>query len=460
MALAPSSPIIRARQRSRTKLPAFSPALMPRFEQVGVDRLQIKAVGNWHAVRDRPDSMTAEEYLDNAQTAHTEVSWFRQPQRTTNKVSIALRARANCTIGEMAVKVTKSSVIGGQIHVDITGNPTRTLAHLIASYGERQDFISHIQQIPYSEFFERTANDFQKALGAKDNWLPDSNLVFERLGTDAYSVFLPIYVEQIREVIASVLAPSFTTRRTFDGTDDVMTEGGLAVRLNWGSVRVPQIECFMERHHSSAIAAVRTGAINMLNCVDSARARTYLNERSHWVERIDDSVSITTATNDTHNLSIYAKAPRRIRFELKRHGRGDYSSLPFPTSPGDRLMGIMNLERANFIAGAQWEVIGPMFEDGPRPTLPDLVGLCAAVSEVCVAHGQNVRLVLERLLSDAGLSVAGHDGLPASFVRALQTAGLVQRVSIRRRDHRRPTKRYCLTPHYAAVADAAALAMQ
>lgn len=110
----------------------------------------------------------------------------------------------------------------------------------------------------------------------------------------------------------------------------------------------------------------------------------------------------------------------------------------------------MNMERANLLTAARWAGVGPMFDEQPRPQIADLTRLCSIVARACV----EVEPVFARLLEDGGISRQGHVTAPEALLTALCVQGVVRRVSLGRRDHRRPVKRYALTPDYRQLIDA------
>lgn len=81
------------------------------------------------------------------------------------------------------------------------------------------------------------------------------------------------------------------------------------------------------------------------------------------------------------------------------------------------------------------------------PVADDLLALIEIVNRCCSTAGVPSHPVLEVLLIDGGVSMTSRNG---SLVRALARDGLVERTTLRRKDHPMP-RRYSLTPRYMAA---------
>lgn len=453
--------IVRARQRSRSALRAFDRNMMPEIDEVGIDGFKMSVAGTWRAGRStHPDAITPDGFFELLCTVRSEVDWFRVPQRRSTSLIIMTRSNASSTLGHLKIEVKGRQGSQGAITVGLKGNPTRTLAHLLAEHGQADDFMLRIARLDPFTFFGLSSNPVDRCLGAStDNWLPDADQALQRLGPNPFGAFLPTFVTQLQSLVCSLLTPTFSgTVAGVDGCDVVIAEPGVEVRLRWGDVRVPQIESYIERHHSQAIAAVRTAATCALGDLDQVLIHRYPRLNSEWVERQEDCLSVAYPLNDRYRLVIYAKSPARIRFEVRRHGKGDYASAPPPTRPPDMLLSIMDIERQNLLTASPWANVGAMFDEHPVPMLGDLTRLCGLVAEACIVHEVNdVKAVLARLLEDGGLTVDERSDIPRSFVQSLRDLGVLRRMILRRRDHRRPGKRYTLAPEYRVLIEAVTL---
>ena len=455
MGVVQPSRFVRARQRSRNALRAFDRSLTPALAEVGVDRLQIRIGGSWSvSVTSHPDAMSVGEYFDLLGSSH-EVDWFRLPERLSNGMLIQTRSNPATTLGPLEISLNGRNEGRGRLSVILKGaNPTRTLAHLLADLGHEPAFPDIVAALGPFQFFAHAGTQIPRAIGSNaDNWLSDPDLVLQCLGADPFSVFLPIYVDQLQRLIAEMLFPVALNRFVADGAQTTLHHHGLAIRLDWGEVRVPQIECYFERHHVGAVGAVRAAAAVALAETDMTDVHRYSRPTSDWVERQDDCLSIGIPLNDRYRLWIYAKSPTRFRFEVRRMKKGDYAALDRPALPRDRLLAIMNMERCHLLNAANWLRIGAMFDEQPNPQITDLTRLCFLIAQVCTEHGGDLQGVMARLFEDGGISRNGYDDLPEAVLEGLRHAGVLHRVVVGQRDHRRPVKRYSLSPAYRHLMD-------
>ncbi|WP_226018845.1 hypothetical protein [Novosphingobium sp. FKTRR1] len=448
---------LRARQRSRTALRAFSRNLIPAIGEVGVDRFQMTVAGEWRvSSRQHPDTLTTEEYFDLLATASDEVSWFRLPARRTNGLRIETRSQAPTTLGPLVINVNGRNATQSWFKAELAGaNPTRTLAHLLAEWGDEDDFLATISELSSYQFFAIANTPIPRAIGKDaDNWLFEPALTLRCLGSDPYAVFLPIYVLQLQRLIAHLLAPHTSHRVRAEGADAVVEDQGATIRIKWGEVRVPQIECYFERHHGGAVGSVRAAAAVALAETDMTNVHRYTRPTSDWVERQDDCLSIGFTLTDKYRLGVYAKSPSRFRFEVRRLKKGDYSALDRPARPQDRLLAILEMERLNLLTAVRWSRFGEMFDERPAPQITDLTRLCGMIAQLCAAHLVGVQGVMARLFEDGGISRNGHDELPEALLDDLCKVGILHRFVIGRRDHQHPVKRYALVPQYRHLMDA------
>lgn len=444
---------VRARQRSRTALPPLTNPLEPGLSEVGVDRLEIGIGGRWRVLGSRHSQMQSlQDYADLLEFPIDCADWFRRPEWRYNIRTLQTRTPSASTLGIMAVKLRGSpGATEGALSISITTNPTRTLAHLLAEHGSRSNFCEHISAFPPSQFFAPTQEHIERAFGTPDNWFPDFNLLRDQMGQDPFARFLPIFVGQIQQFVLGILRPRLETPTFDDGTDIVIRDPDIEVRLDWGHVKVPQIETYFERHFSQAVGAVRSAATVALADLNRTRVSRYSVQTSHWVERQDDCLVIGTPLTDRHALTVYAKSKSRIRFEVKRLKKGDYSGLARPSSPTDWLLDILNLERRNLLAQVRWQAVAQMFHEPDRPILGDLSRLCQQVAQACMEDGVEVGPVLGRLLEDGGLLRSGLDNIPADLIARLCEMGVLKRTTVRRRDIGSNLQRLSLNPEFRVL---------
>lgn len=443
-------PFVRARQRSRTALKAFEDNLAPAIDDVGIDRLQVTVTGTWRMTQSASDR-DVDAAIEHLATPPPEVDWFKTPADSQSGRTLSTsKQRMPSTIGSVEFFIGRPRNGVGFLQAKFVGaNPTRTLAHLLADFAESPNFIETLASLGPYRFFRRASRGVRTGYGDNgDNWISDRDQAVHHLGRDIFGAFLPIYVMKLQELVTAVLAPSNVGQYESDGADIVVSDGDLTCRWDWANVRVPQIECYFERHHSRAVGFVRDAASIALSDLDKADARRYENYESVFVQRAGDCLTLTTPLNQTKHLKIYAKSRRCIRFEIVRNGKGDYSELARPVTPHDRLLGILELERGRLLEATDWPRVGETFVERDGPQMDDLARLCGIVADVCHGRGLSTTAVLNRLLEGGGCDLRGGSDLPEAVILDLTRLDVLRHHTFRRRSERNAPRRYTLTPAY------------
>ena len=438
------SPTIRARQRSRTALRAFSNNLIPALIEVGIDRVQISVSGSWH-------TRSLAEYREMVIGGTDFADWFRRTVTKNSFTTLQTRSTPPCTLGSVRARLGHPNGIPTYLNFSLTANPTRTLAHLLAEHGGRDDFVSFIARLRPAQFFAMTDNFLPRGRGTLDNWVHNADLLFDCLGDDPFGQFLPIYVQQLKQFAAELFAPTLTARIEEVGENIRVIDDIATISLLWGGVRVPQIETYFERHHSQAIAAVHSFATRALANLNHATVRRFEVLASYFVERVDDGLLVGSNLTDLHRLAIYAKDKSRLRFEIRRNGKGSYPSIRHSTDPANHLLGIFELERQNLLSQCRWPHVGEMFDEPSRPSIADLSSLCSIIAEACQSEGVPPRPIFHILLEEGGVLRRGSEVMPERLVARLFAAGVLNRSSIRQRDINRPRHWLALREEHRVV---------
>ena len=444
------------RQRGRGGLRAFAPELRPIIEEIGIDKFSMTVTGLWTEEAAARDSLSAENYFELL-TPWDEPQWFRM-ETTRNGVVIKSRSGVATTLGTIKLTVDGRRERGGFIKFALQGgNVTRTLHHLIAMHGYLgQQFAEFVSQLDPVSFFMSAPGGVPLAFGEDaDNWISDYAVMRTCLGDDPFAAFHPIYVRQLQQLVGWLVLPLDNRRINADGSALWSRVPGIACRMDWGGVRIQQIEAYFERRHSHAVGAVRLLATAALVDFDDALVWRYITGSSMWAERADDNLSVGFSLRENYRLAVYAKAPGRIRFEVRRKGKG--TTIP-PSDgvlcPEKRLLDVFQHEQTNLLDAAQWGALGPLLDEHSAPQMSDLVTLCNAVHQASVAHNVNYSTLLTVLLEDGGLMPNGAHGWSDALIDELRRARILYRPVIRRRDHRRdrkPNKRLALRPEYRGV---------
>lgn len=439
------SRFVRARQRDRSaSMVGFSADLMPTLAQVGIDKLEVSVAGHWIC-----HSGNGEAMFRNMLTL-PDVQWFNMPQPTPKSMTVEMsRSQNGSTISECKVRITSPRSDHGGIHVNLTVNPTRTFAHLLARFGtdlspaEMWEEISSLS--PVSFFAKAEAGLISPSLDGSDNWLPAARYMRDRLGADPWERFLPLFCDRLRR-LCNALQMEAPIDPANEPTNRMSSPSG-EVSLHWSEVRVSSVETYFERYHRLAISTVRRGGNALLAADHAVDFWRYVPEASSF-HRENDRFSIILALPGARKLAIYAKLRDRLRFEIRRKGKGDYSRLGSPTDGNMRLLGILEQERRLLIGAVRWDAIGEFLAGPDHPQIADVETL---IEQVCASCGQNANLaaeILNRLLFDGAIVEA--DASPA-IIGDLRKRGIIERRLIRVRDQNRRARRFSLAAPYLDV---------
>lgn len=428
---------IEPRHRARDgSLLGFSRELNPAELEWQVDKLSISVNGSWR-------TPSAEEFF-REQIGLPSVDWFTSPTLERGNLTISTVKREKSSLGHLKLSITKLREQAGDMKLLIDCNPTRTLAHILAEAPANVDLVEHLQSLDILDFFSlANPSNIEQSLDGKTNWLKSPRAVRRRLDGNINHIFLPIFVAKLKTLIARLLG---VTSRD-EGGDQVMTyEQGATARFAWGQVRVPQIESYFERHHSSAVAAVRRASMKILSA-DHTNAVTMYNGNPQF-EREEDCFKLALPIMEPRKLVIYAKTKTRIRFEVRRDKKGRYGRLPPTLAPMDRLLHIIDLERREAERVCNWTDIGGLFDDTDSPSFSHLTDFLATVAGICAETNASVENVIKLLLIEGSISRSPQSPIPIETVSALEAAGVVKRTRVRTRDLRHATARHALAERH------------
>lgn len=335
--------------------------------------------------------------------------------------------------------------------VEANVNPTRTLSALLVQYGDQPDFADVIERLDAVEFFEKPASSqrLPSSLDGSDNYLPPLLSARLLLPADPFERFMPIYLAKMRDMLERAIT-EVPGEVMIDRTDQVFRATNGEIRLNWGAVEAPQVETYFERFHSRAVAAVRTAGMSILDGDPDAALRLYRDQPSF--ERQGDCYMVSLAATDRHRLNIYAKTDNRLRFEVKRHGRGRYDDVGTGNTPDDRLMGILfDVERSEASRLIDWLEVFRQFDEPDVSGVGDLIEFVSAIFRAANGNDRQARLLIERLIGDGGFSPNLDPEIDPSATTALARAGIITAIRLRSRHRANRHRRYSLTDEYASL---------
>ncbi|MEO6389345.1 MAG: hypothetical protein ABIT16_02435 [Croceibacterium sp.] len=405
-----------------------------------MDLLQVRVKGAWQS---NNPNVSGADYRAIVSAYDPRIEWLKSPSQQPNGLEIGTRSDAATTISfQIVVKDVGDSRTNISIHY--LGNPTRTLAHLLRRYRGDSGCADRMSELSTWDFFSKS-RDVPVGLDGADNFIADADAALLAFGDDIFTAFLPTYVAKLRALTMALLSHDpFEEVHSEEGGADVLTSDDGIVRIDWDRAQAPQMETYFERYHGSARAVVRSAAQNVLTKLDHAIVRHHLSGASF--ERESDLFSMRCQLPYDKTLSVYAKVGDRLRFEISRKRAGRYTD-PLQPGPSGRLLSMFSSERRALLTACRWQVVGELFAEHQVPVADDLLALIEIVNRCCATVGIAAEPVLETLMIDGGLSMTSEN---SAVVHALAHAGLIARITLRRKDHPLP-RRYSLTPRYLAA---------
>lgn len=456
----PAVKIVRARQRDRaSSLPGFDRNFPPQTREWGIDKLQLKLTGRWRT------SLSSGPAFFEQRLTDANLAWLRRPQSLGNTISVESVQSPPLTLSRLKVSATRCSGSEGGIIVDLSVNPTRTLASLIARIGNQSDFRARILIMDCLTFFGVDAVGalaVPPSLDDADNYLPENPSPRELLGDDPFNAFMPIFLGQLQFLLGRVLS-EHSGGLEIDGGEQVISSADGSIRLDWATASAPQIETYFERFHRNAVAAVRGAATSILDADTATRVTLYpAYQVQPELERSVDRLSLTAAINVTvdnrHTLSVYAKTPTRIRFEVRRHRRGRYTNHRGSVDRADRasylqrlLHILLDVERHDAYRLIQWHDLFGFFEEPDIPVIGDLAYVMGAIFRAANGSSELFNLLTERLIIDGGFAVGVDGRITRSAIAHLERAGVIEKGRIRHRHTPSQIARYRLVGPYRSL---------
>lgn len=456
----PAQRVVRARQRDRANsLLGFDREFPPQAHEWGIDKLMLSVGGAW-----RTRLGDGREYFrQRLSDPSASFRWLNRAVERQGTVTVETIHPLPLTIGRISIRASRCMTQDGRVTVDIVANPTRTLSSLLARLGGGPDFRLHIFRMNALDFFALPSAEqrLPPSLDGGDNYLPEHPVARDALGQDPFSVFMPIYLAHLRDLLGRIMA-EHSRETVFEGSEQIFSSNDGSISLNWGEANVPQIETYFERFHIRAQAAVRTagsaiidGDTNVVLRLYDAQAVVPHVERSG--DRLGVAASINLGLDSRHDLVVYAKTDRRIRFEVRRPRRGRYDNVPVSEGVAAsaaidlRLLHIMlDVERYDAQRLVRWRDLFKAFDEPDSPGLGDLVALITAISSAS-GSGEVFRLILNRIVVDGGISAGTDARVPNEVLARLERAGVLERARIRTRRPNSQLDRYRLTGMYRSL---------
>lgn len=437
--------IVRVPQRGRgSGLRSFNPPLVPSLNEVWIDKLWFTLKGRWVG-----DAAAFQRYREYLTEIDPEITWMRVPESNTDCLELVTRANTGLTLAEYKISIYRDRRISAKFKT----NPSLTLAHLLHTFPDPESFAAQIAGLPATDFFSEHRYHVRKAFGGSANWIENVPLLRASLGDDPFSAFMPVFIAKIFELLATHIAPGIDWHfaLTADGTEFVHSGDGLEVRLFTEQFQINEIETYIERYHSRAVALVRQAAERSLVRVPQIEVSAHPTRMSFEFDA--DQLSMVLPLPNEAKLAIYAKWNNRIRIELRRRRRSRSTSRAGENGPVDRSMaGAIMRERQRFLQSCDWPRVGALIHEGGSPALGDFLAFQRTLSEVATKHGQPFWELCEALVVRGGIDRLDDDNdARNAMIDELVQCRILEHVSVRKRKARQAPYRLSLTATLADI---------
>ncbi len=347
------------------------------------------------------------------------------------------------------------------MHVTLEVNPTR----MLASCECRQTRLRALRRGIFPTFDEaRDRMIRDETLDNGNNYFCDADT---RLAVNADAQTINEYaIRASLAFIERVLEPRRSLEPTDEGRAEASWDGtasrDIEFQFDWDHWAISQMETYWEFGTPDAVSTVHALARHASEIASGLEETFYTMDGIHVgsarTRRPENAVSLTIPLGQKHTkLVIYAKAPRRVRCEVRHlknprsiYGRydavhqltnGRLENLFLLISEVNRLSGS---NRANPFLRELWR------RDNRRNgTVVQLTVFLGHVATVCEQTGADMVRVLSPLVANGRLAGSGPESY-RSAVRQLVDCGVLRPTNIRRRSTGRD---YAVTRPYADVLD-------
>lgn len=440
-----------ARPRSRAGMLPLDWARAPSVEDMWPDKVDISVRGrvSW------PDGTSFHGYL----TAIGQRSAFK------NKPTVGRTFKSEIDFGSVKGEVRIDMAVGHRADEPLAGeagvslrlylNPTRTRAHAVRRNSAPLD------QINLRQFFKPIASSeevFEEGNGFEDrNSLDGTENFFwnaeEAGGTTptararARDDFLLLYQVRLQDLVRDLFTLDSGTR---DSDNDAAILQPASVSFSWSDLHVTYAEIYAERSawdpvevmhrlHDRGLSLARDIRASKFTGATTACAYETNNGFSHIV------IPLTRQAN--FDISVYAKTPRRTRFEVRY--RREFSRIIRCASTGaGRLSSALGLLLRDAATRVPWQSLGRAARDpsstGRNDVLELMIALQTATRDIPAAFAPLVRSLIQTggIHNDES-KVPGIEKAIASLVKT----GVLEHWQTQKKEARRG-RRYGLTQRF------------
>jgi len=437
---------------------ALHPRNRPKPEEMAFDKVEVSVPGSlYSALADAPDpTEVLNSYRETLchRAGQPRGAWTPPGKSKSGFITQSERCG---TISGVKVRVRWAEA-PHDMHVTLTINPTRTLAHALSRIAPDCSALEELDRMPVDQFFAhdpRTAEEAAtRTLDGADNALHDLDIIIARLGHDVHGSFIAIFERQIKKWILEAVAPEYYGF-THDGSGEVLTaiNDEHRVALDWGRMSLRYAEVYCERRHGGAVGLMDRLASTVL------AAHREMDWRTYEIGEIGgrDACSATIGIKPTSRMEqvYYAKKTDRLRIETRYKGRVRDNLRGAPISPTSPLHDTLQRLQTDACGRLKWASFCAMAEEPPTPLISDVARLAGVIAR-CASDARVDPEPLFAALFGAGGLDEGPPGsnCPARLIRRLADAGVIHHDNLQRRCRPGQVRRHHLREPYLGVASA------
>jgi hypothetical protein len=354
--------------------------------------------------------------------------------------------------GSLAIHRRPSASGEYGVTLDLSLNPTRTLAHLGCPHD-----LAPLRAMRPDDFFRATNDSVFLGLDRGDNVLR-SVPVDARAFAAWNTAWLNLFEQKLRAFTEYVLFPPPETM----GTSEPLYPG-LAGSLNWEGAALRQVEVYLERQTPTAVAQARTiGERLLAHASRPANLDLFAGTRRSYggLARRGIAVQARMESAEGRSYAIYAKTLNRVRFESRvfdgpntTEYRAINRAVENELSPGPLMARLHIMKQSALLQHRQmWASLRTSFSaEPPVDFAGELATLAELLRQACTEEASRFEGLLALLLHEGGINRDTPPHLASqSVLDHLVAAQVLQRYRPARREPA-STTRYALSPRFLSL---------
>ncbi|MGE8134860.1 hypothetical protein ACQKO5_14755 [Novosphingobium subterraneum] len=376
-------------------------------------------------------------------------SLLGRPRMSGKRWQYAERSGDASTISRCRLALWYSEGLPAQFSLELTVNPTRTLAHLLDAHS-----YAELASLTPRAFF--TAQPSPAAaeitLDGRDNMVADFRAfsgTMAQTRLQRVADFLTLFERNLLSLVLEEICPAAL------GFEETGAEAGpcrrseaLQVSLRWADLTVSQAEVCWEWYEPEAVSQAHALAEMAFL---SARSTDISFFPLAGVARELGSPSVRIPLSKGIDLAIYAKARERLRFEVRYKTKLGEKLRSRPRPRPHSLASWFDLIREDAHLRVPWQRLDDALSVSHKPHTDLLADLLDGVAAAARTNAQVRRDLLLNLLRHGGVTSTGPKGaFPEAVMKRLAATGVVEHVRLVPRDASKG-RRYSLARRFQSL---------